>query len=234
MQDVISTLDDCSEEQAQIIASIIDKYIKETTQPLQSRNVAIFIGGGSGAGKSTIRKIIQQQYAGFLIIDPDEIKTLIPSYEKLQAEYGYDASAMVHEQSSEIAKKLLILAQKELYSFMYDATLKNVHKFELIFKELKLLGYNISLVIVDCDIELAIKRVKARETQENRSVPENIVIQSHKMIPVSFRVLNKHCSEWVIYNTDQEQPKQIAVKHNNSVNIIDTELYTRFMSKSED
>ncbi|OOF71528.1 hypothetical protein BKG91_11555 [Rodentibacter caecimuris] len=116
---------------------------------------------------------------------------------------------------------------------MYDATLKNVHKFELIFKELKQLDYNISLVIVDSDIELAIKRIKGREIQENRSVPEDIVRQSHKMIPVSFRALNKHCSEWVIYNTDEEQPKQIAVKHNNSVNI-DSDLYTRFMSKSED
>ena len=55
MQEIISHLEDCSEEQAQIIASIIDKYIKETTQPLQSRTIAIFIGGGSGSGKSTIR-----------------------------------------------------------------------------------------------------------------------------------------------------------------------------------
>lgn len=234
MQEIISTLEDCNEEQAQIIASIIDKYIKETTQPLQSRNIAIFIGGGSGSGKSTIRRLIQQQYTGFLIIDPDEIKTLIPSYENLQAEYGYEASAMVHTQSSEIARKLITLAQKELYSFMYDATLKNVHKFELIFKELKQLGYNISLVIVDCDTELAIKRVKGREIQENRSVPEEVIRQSHKMIPVSFRALNKHCSEWVIYNTDNEQPKQIAMKHNESINIIDSDLYTKFMSKSED
>lgn len=43
MQEIISTLEDCNEEQAQIIASIIDKYIKETTQPLQSRNIAILL-----------------------------------------------------------------------------------------------------------------------------------------------------------------------------------------------
>ena len=42
MQEIISHLEDCSEEQAQIIASIIDKYIKETTQPLQSRTIAIY------------------------------------------------------------------------------------------------------------------------------------------------------------------------------------------------
>lgn len=221
------------EEQAAIIAAIIDKYIKESVQPLKTRNIAIFIGGGSGVGKSTIRALIQQKYAGFLVIDPDEIKTLIPSYEQLKAEYGYDASAMVHKQSSDIAKQLLHLAQRELYNFIYDATLKNAQKFELIFQKLKELEYDISLVIVDCSLELALDRVKVREVKEKRGVPEDIVRQSHRMIPSSFRVLNKHCSEWVIYNTDYAEPRMIASKTNNEVKILDAELYTQFMSKSE-
>lgn len=197
-------------------------------------NLAIFIGGGSGSGKSTIRKLIQKKYSDFLIIDSDEIKVLIPNYENLQHLYGYEAAAIVHQQSSNIAKQLLHLAQQSLYNFIYDATLKNVHKFELIFQKLKQLNYNISLVVVDCDVELALKRVKARAKIEQRSVPDEIVKQSHKMIPVSFRTLNKYCSEWVIYNTDEVEPKKVAFKENNTTEILDSELYNNFMSKSDE
>jgi predicted kinase len=146
--------------------AIIDKlYHRAVNVPNEHK--AIVAGGLPGAGKSTVLG----GHAGidrtrFLTIDPDEIKSelaqrdLIPAIENLSP---MEASDLVHEESSYIAKRLARRAQADGKNIVWDITMSSRASTEGRIESLRTSGYTqIDGIFVDIPITTSEARVEAR------------------------------------------------------------------------
>ena len=215
--------------------SILDQYIK--LKGRDKTKVSIFIGGGSCSGKSSFKNTLlknKDSLNDFLLIDSDELKTLIPEYMELISSGITHSASIVHSESSDMASKLVIQAIEKELSFLYDATLKNTEKYISLFKKLKQAGFTIELVILTVPLDEAFRRnrsryEKAKEKGEfPRLVPEVIIIESHQKIKESFDKLQHLCDVWSIFDTRETAPVLVASKNGLDIQIIKEEYYLDF------
>jgi predicted ABC-type ATPase len=155
-----------SEDRASIHDTIIGDLITRSANVSRDHK-AIIAGGLGGAGKSTVL----EQHAGidrsqYLTINPDNIKEdmasrkLIPEVEGLTP---MEASALVHEEASYIAKQLAQRARAEGINIIWDITMSSYEKTEQRIEELKASGYDrIDGLFVDIPVEVSVTRAESR------------------------------------------------------------------------
>lgn len=131
---------------------------------------AVVAGGLSGAGKSTIladyASIDKFQY---LTINPDEIKDelalrgLVPEVEGLTP---MEASVLVHEESSAIARQLSRRALNDGKNIIWDVTMSSLESTEKRIDQLRTADYTeIDGIFVDISIETSVRRTEARHRE---------------------------------------------------------------------
>lgn len=215
------------------LLDLIDEFYQKQVKGFQQKPsdqevIALFVGGGSCSGKSTLRRHILDEYDNnSIIIDSDELKKIIPEYDGLFLNYGFKTASIVHNESSKMASFLIDKVIEECNNFLYDGTLKNTEKYQNLFQLLKQHNYVIHLHIVDCQIDLARKRNEARAISERRAVPFSVIKESHERIVNSFVILSTLVDEWHVYNTDGDKPEIIA----SNGNVFNQDLYQAFLSK---
>ena len=179
-----------SDEREVFHDSIIeDLYERSADVPNEQR--AILAGGLGGAGKSTVL----DKYAGidrsqYLTINPDDIKEemarrgLIPQVDGLSP---MEASDLVHEESSHIAKRLALLAQADGKNIIWDITMRTQVSTEGRIDDLRSAGYTrIEGIFVDIPVETSVARSDVRHRAGHddylagkglggRFVPEEII-----------------------------------------------------------
>ena len=149
---------------------IEDLYTAAAAVPCEYK--AIMAGGLAGAGKTTVLAeqagIDRSQY---LTINPDDIKLemaqrgLIPSLEGLSP---MEASDLVHEESSHIAKQLAIRARADGKNLIWDITMSSSSSTERRIDDLRASGYQtIEGIFVDIPVEVSMRRTDARHRQDH-------------------------------------------------------------------
>jgi predicted kinase len=149
-------------------AIIADFYGAAREVPCERR--AILAGGLPGAGKTTVL----EQYAGidrsqYLTINPDKIKDemakrgMVPNVEGLTP---MEASDLVHEESSHIAKQLALRAMPEGKNIIWDITMSSRESTERRIGDLRRAGYlRIEGIFVDIPADVGIHRSDARHRE---------------------------------------------------------------------
>ncbi|KMT63289.1 zeta toxin family protein [Paenilisteria newyorkensis] len=175
------------------------------SQPLNNTlsQVAIILGGGSGAGKTSIAEDIIGTNK-FIVIDSDSIKEHIPEYEFFRQKKLSIASDLVHEESSDISKKLLMQAIQKQLPIIYDGTFSNYSKYKHLISRLQQHKYTIQLIVIDVDIQVAKNRVKARFSENKRYVPEKIIESTNKAVAKNFIALKHHVDEYIVLENSQD------------------------------
>jgi predicted kinase len=146
---------------------VAELYERSSHVPLEG--MAIVAGGLSGAGKTTILS----KYAGidlsqYLIINPDNIKEemasrgLIPEVEGLSP---MEASDLVHEESSVIAKQLARKAASDGKNIIWDITMSTRESTERRINDLREAGYTVDGIFIDIPVEVSIRRTDARHRE---------------------------------------------------------------------
>jgi predicted ABC-type ATPase len=141
-----------------------DLYEAASDVPCEHR--AIMAGGLGGAGKSTVL----DKHAGidrsqYLTINPDGIKEetarrgLIPELDGLSP---MEASDLVHEESSHVAKLLAGRAMKDGKNIIWDITMSSTRSTEQRLGDLDRAGFSTRGIFVDIDIPEAKRRADAR------------------------------------------------------------------------
>jgi predicted kinase len=149
---------------------IEDLYRKASGVPCERR--AIMAGGLPGAGKSTILEghagIDRSQY---LTINPDEIKEemarrdMIPPVDGLSS---MEASDLVHEESSYVAKRLARRAEADGKNVLWDVTMSSRESTEWRINTLRTSGYTrIEGVFVDIPVETSVTRASGRHRKDH-------------------------------------------------------------------
>lgn len=151
----------------------IDKYSGETNP------VSVFMAGSPGAGKTETAKALAKNIQGFLRIDPDDLRALIPNY-------NGNNSWLVQEAVSRIVERILDKAFQQKQSFLLDGTLSSYTVAEKNIQRCIDRGREVLIIYVYQDPKLAWNFVQARELEEGRRIPpERFVEQffrSHEVV----------------------------------------------------
>jgi predicted ABC-type ATPase len=145
-------------------AIVADLYERVRDVPCEGH--AIIAGGLGGAGKSTVLG----SHAGidlsrYLTINPDDIKEemarrgLIPHVEGLSP---MEASELVHEESSFIAKRLALRASADQKNVIWDITMSSLDSTERRIDGLQEAGYSVDGIFVDIPVETSVSRAEFR------------------------------------------------------------------------
>lgn len=190
-------------------------YIKISKVKRDENPFAALIGGGSGAGKSTI---IKEYFApelkelsdatDFVYIDSDDIKEKIDEfqlYRKAEDDTVFYAAFYVHEESTHIADMLIEECINRKLSFIYDGTMQWKPQYDALIPKLKENSYEISGVYVDVDVEKAVERVEKRGKEKKRFVPEEIVRKANRNSAISFSLLEVYFDGVMMFNNTADR-----------------------------
>jgi predicted kinase len=155
---------------------IDEMYSRASTAPCDRR--AIIAGGLGGAGKTTVL----EEHAGidrsqYLTINPDDIKEelaergLIPEVEGLSP---MEASDLVHEESSYIAKRLGRRAMDDGKNVIWDITMSSRKTTEDRLDALDSAGYIPTGIFVDIPVEESVRRADGRHRAGNEDYRQGI------------------------------------------------------------
>lgn len=147
---------------------LTDLYAQASTVPNDYE--AVVTGGLAGAGKTTVLT----EHAGidlsrYLMINPDLIKEemakqgLVPEVPGLTP---MEASELVHEESSHLAKRLAHRAQAEGKNLVWDITMSRPESAEERIQSLRATDYRqIDGIFVDITVEVSLKRADNRHRE---------------------------------------------------------------------
>lgn len=160
---------------------------------------AVIAGGMAGAGKGTVLKqkaeIAEDDY---LTINPDDIKEVMAERGMIPPIPGLspmEASPLVHEEASELAKRLAAMAYQEQVNVVWDITMSSSQSVRVRIEWLRDADYAaIDAVFVDVPLDEGARRAKKRyrdaqtEFEETgkrnggRYVPEHFIRESKALV----------------------------------------------------
>jgi predicted kinase len=223
-----SWTEDRSNKQNQIINELYDRA---ADVPYEYR--AILAGGLTAAGKTTILRdhagIDRSQY---LTLNPDDIKEelaergLIPKIDGLSP---MEASDLVHEESSYIARQLAARAQADGKNLIWDITMSSHASAERRIEDLRTAGYEqVEGIFVDIPVELSAQRADARHRSGEdeyragvglggRYIPPDVIFAQSDATWGSqnrrtFEELKPQFNQWVIYDNSIEDRRAVLVE----------------------
>jgi predicted kinase len=154
---------------------IEDLYARASGVPCDRR--AIIAGGLPGAGKSTVL----ERYAGidrsqYLTINPDDIKEEMARRDVIPPVSGLspmEASDLVHEESSHVAKRLARRAQADGKNVIWDVTMSSQVSTKWRIDALRAAGYTrVEGIFVDIPVETSTTRADGRHREGQEAYGE--------------------------------------------------------------
>lgn len=215
-------------DRAKIHDQIVDEYFKGK-KPVENP-VTVMMGGGAGAGKSTIKDSGDLKLPDdYINIAADDIKEKIP-------EYNGDNAHLVHEESSYVSKRIMDKAGKEGYNSVLDGTGNtSMESLNRKIDKLTARGQKVDCYYVTCDIEEALRRAVHRWKKEKRFIPSDAVINTHKAVSQMFPEIIKHpkINNIYLYDSNSRPGKLIFQKVNGVIKIFDTVAFNKFLDKAK-
>jgi len=151
-------------------ALLAELYERASAVPCDDQ--AVVVGGLPGAGKTTVlREFAGIDLSQYLMINPDEIKAemarrgMVPEVDGLTP---MEASELVHEESSHLAKRLARMAQAEGKNVIWDVTMSKAESTEQRIQDLRAGGYTrLDGIFVDTPVDVAVMRADSRHRQDH-------------------------------------------------------------------
>lgn len=227
-----------TQDRQKVHHSIIYVFIKDKTPHEKPR--AILMGGGAGAGKSTVvqvyllnNDIAHGQFDDFVYVSADNIKELIPEYKEYQEEGIKLAAIYVHPESTNIALDLIKRCVEYNYSFIYDGTMSYQPHYENdVLPLLEEKSYTIEGIFVDLDVEESIRRANIRSLKEQRHVEDEVIRSSNYNAPITYNAISDTFAKSSIFNNSGEFPIMVYSRGETGINVSEEELYQVFLEKA--
>lgn len=210
------------------------------TAPTEGRRV-LFLAGATASGKTSALGLPENAEVlppDAVHIDPDEIKAMIPEYvQMVRAKDRYAASG-VHEESSDIAKRLRDEAVSRGLNMIVDGTGDSGSgKFASKMTAAKAEGYDVHVFYVNAPVEVALERAVTRAQRTGRWVPESEIRTQHEQVSARFPEIRKLVEDGTINDIKMFQteaaPVLMASGGNGSFNVHDPALLDEFVAKAK-
>lgn len=219
---------------------IIDDYFNQ--EKVYSDKVYM-LGGATANGKSTVTSSgLLPHPKGALVIDADKVKSMLPEYNIMlksgNEELVKEAANFVHEESSHIGKKIQQKAFKEKWGSVIDGI--NDGKFQKVHDRAnairKATGKPIRADYVSLDTDLSLSLAQKRAEKTGRHVNLKFVADVNRDVSLLIPDVIKHKTfdELYLWDTNENgNPRLILKQINGKLEIINKELYRRFLNKAK-
>lgn len=222
-------------ERQKLHEEIIESFFKGKT-PVENPKV-IVLGGGPGAGKSTIARNNLDLDENTVYVDSDAIKYMLPEMREGIKKGDLSAAAYVHEESSYLAKKISARASKENYNLLMDGTGDDtIENLTRKISSLRSKNNSIEAVYVTIDANIAWERSLKRAVETGRYVPKAVLFSSHKAISNTFPLAIERglFDNFKLFDNGYSEPKLIAQGKGSVLEILDKEAWSRFLKKGQE
>lgn len=177
-----------------------DRALKAAKPKAGEQPTLIMLGGRGGSGKSAFTNGNLKEFSteGFLKVDNDEIKAMLPGYK------GYDAWAF-HEEASLIGDAIVEKAREYGLNVVVDATMKTTSSAEKRVKKFQESGYKIEghyMFLPVAESQTSVVKRAAQlylEGKDPRYVPVELVAENTTN-ETTFQALRKYFSNWSFYS----------------------------------
>lgn len=234
----------------------LDPKGRELVAPDPADRWALFMGGGPASGKSSALNMDENADVvppDAVIIDPDEIKGLLPEYREMVAGGDRYAATAAHEESSHIAAEILRRARAKGLNVVMDGTGdsgKEKTERELYGKVPKFVGkmidarehgYNVRVFYVNAPTEVAEVRATKRAFREGRWVPGVEIRQQHKGVSANAVTLSELVGEHKDlvqdvrgFDTAVFPPQRMFTYDENGFRVDSEDLWRKFQEKANE
>jgi len=209
--------------------------------------VVYFQGGGPGSGKSKIKEAPGVSIPKNAVsIDPDNIKQQLPPYKDMEQEGNRKASGFIHEESSLVAKRAIVLAIERKVNIVYDTTgdgsEESVKKKIAQFKKE---GYRVEGLYATIPTEEALIRAKKRhkkidletgKTKWGRYVRPRNLRKTHYEVSQIFEKIIPLFDSMKLFD-NSKQPMKVMAENDGqgtSFKVHDKTAYQAFLDKGKD
>lgn len=224
-------------ERAKLHAALRADYMSYGERPPAGQAPqALFMAGGSGAGKSTV--LAQEGLAptGSVYINPDDIKERLPDTVAMR-EAGDDRwAALSHEESSDIAAELRNDAQAAGFPMVIDGTGdSSPGKFLNKVQAAQAAGYTPKVVYVDIPTEEAVVRAQVRAQETGRKVATETIRSVHQQVAQRFTEWRDQVDNWEVWANDDgpNGRRQVARRVDGGpIVVLDPERYAQVEAKA--
>lgn len=215
-------------ERKKLHKKILQQVLSDCTK--DKKKQAIMTMGGPASGKSFALKSLDT--SGFVHIDSDAIKGLLPEYLVAIEAHARNAASMVHDESSELAEAALATAIQRGCNLVYDGTGKNAAKYARIIDQLHDAGYSVRLIYVHVDPSVAVPRALDRAERSGRYVPDYVIQEAYASIPFNFAEIANRADAWTLFDTTETPARLVASKESHQrPQVFKPALLESFVSK---
>jgi len=196
---------------AKIHNTIIRSILKQDTRT-KSPDVYV-LGGVAGSGKSSVLKKFIKEKA--LTINNDDIKGKLAKYDPSPIKkYPLIHASYLHEESSDIEKKVLARAIASKKDIILDRTLASYVKNRKLLESMKKRGYRVTVLGTNLPPHIALIRATSRFVREGRYVPLGIVATKGNKTNSSVLKMakQKFVTKARVYSTKNKKPKLLYKK----------------------
>lgn len=211
--------------------SIVKSVLANGTPP----PTLTILGGGGGAGKSTVKEALGLG-KGQVDLNVDDIKERIPEYNQLVKRHDASAAAFVHEESSNIGKKVQAEARAHQFGMILDQVGSNPAKVKAQIDDYVAAGYtDIRAVYVTVPTSVAIERAQSRAARTGRVVPVDVLKAAHRDVSRGFEEIARHPSILDVQLVDNSGPTPIVIARGGKgeLAILDQIRYDEFLAKGD-
>lgn len=196
--------------------------------------VAIFMGGGAGAGKSTMKS----QMRG-AIIDADHYKEQLPEYQALKEAGEKDAASYTYREGGRMAQDAVTEATNRGLDFTLDgAGAGGYDSMKERTDNARRGGHHVHAIYVTTDTDTAISRANARGKVTGRYVPEPIMRAAHASVSQTFRDAVQKGGLFdsaELWDNNGEAPSLIGeMKPGQPFQVHDQAAWERFLAKADE
>jgi predicted ABC-type ATPase len=201
------------------------------------RPTATIMGGGPASGKSTVINSGDVKLPkGHVLVNPDDAKDMIPEYRAGVAAKDFNAAAFAHEESSDMAKRLMRESLDGSYNTVLDGT--GDGSFDGLSRKIasarehgatRIVGEYVTL-----DTDEAVRRAAVRAAESVRGVPEEVIRGTHAAVSDVFpkAAAGDLFDELRLYDNNFSTPVLIYEKVAGVERVIDADAYRQFLAKA--